>query len=374
MKTSIPFLTAMFSLIAFAAFLSSFPHGIDIATQHSIECQNCNISFYGGMKGNGSIELYSKNSTIVLNNKTINASYIAFKGAAHFYFPSLIYSNGKAYFHDAKIEGTGIMSIDNKKRVGKFSFNLCGNSVANISISNSLFIKGENLANFLRNFPENISLVKTLNLLPIAIDNVFYLKGNENIDSMNGNGSLIFRGEGELNKGELKAKSYLIIKNKMFFENENKMKIAAFYIPYKIIYIWIAAIVAFIISLFIKRELEFDKKFSSVAPILSLLFIAITAYIWEKQAEIIFGIGIPSAINLQSILTLIFIVVPYMEIIALIEFPLRISISSIFSIFGFHHIGKAIAISIAYPAAIWLGIKLLPAILNMIFAPLLGLL
>ncbi|RLF50652.1 MAG: hypothetical protein DRN11_04285, partial [Thermoplasmata archaeon] len=170
--------------------------------------------------------------------------------------------------------------------------------------------------------------------------------------------------------------SYLIIKDKKFFEKENEIKIGAFFIPEKLIYIWAVAIAVFIASLFFKKELEFDKHFSTIPLILSLLFLALTFYIWEKQATIIFGMSFFHSImnaNLKTVIAIVFIIIPYMEIIALIEFPIKIAISSSFSSVGLHHIGKIIGICFAYPIAIWLGIKMLASLLNMVFLPLLRL-
>ncbi len=376
-SSSITFLTAIFSLIALSAFVVTFPDGINVAEKHELFIKNPRIMFYGGAKGNGSFAIYSLNSTI--NGE--NASYMKFGGEGSFYFPSFLYVDGKAYCKKMDFNATGEMEIDGKKSYGKYSIKMDGYAIINFSSLNISFFKGkEKLPDFLRNISieENVEeLTKLMDLLPISIDKFFSIKGNGSIDKGKENSStFIFRGTGNYSYNRFIGASYLIIKDKKFFERENEIKIGAFFIPEKLIYIWGVAIAIFIASLFFKREIEFDKRFSAVPLILSLLFIAVTFYIWEKEATVIFGTSLFHSImnaNLKTMITLVFIFIPYMEIIALIEFPIKLAISSSFSSVGLHHIGKIIGTCFAYPVAIWLGIKMLPSLLNMIFLPLLRL-
>ena len=375
--SSITFLTAIFSLIAFSAFVVTFPNGINIAEKHELVIKNPEITFYGGAKGNGSFVIYSSNSTI--NGE--NVSYMKFEGEGSFYFPSFLYTNGKAYCKKLNFNATGKMEINGKKSYGEYSIKIDGYAVINFSSLNISFFKGkEKLQDFLKNISieENIEeLTKLMDLLPISIDKFFYIEGNGSIDKGRENSSkFIFRGTGNYSYDKFIGTSYLIIKDKKFFEKENEIKIGAFFIPEKLIYIWAVAIAVFIASLFFKKELEFDKHFSTIPLILSLLFLALTFYIWEKQATIIFGMSFFHSImnaNLKTVIAIVFIIIPYMEIIALIEFPIKIAISSSFSSIGLHHIGKIIGICFAYPVAIWLGIKMLASLLNMVFLPLLRL-
>ncbi len=375
-SSSITFLVAIFSLIAFSAFVATFPHGIDIASKHKIVVSSPSITFYGGMKGNGSFCFYATNSTI--NGE--NVSYAGFEGKGYFYLPSVLCIDEKAYCKNAYFNATGVMKIDENESYGKHSVRLEGQCIVNFSSANiSFFRSNENIQDFLKNVStEGVERITNLiDLLPIPMDSIFYINGNGSIDEMKFNKSeLIFRGSGEYKEKKFYGGSYLIIKNKKFFEKEKEIKIGAFPVPYKLIYIWVVAIAIFIASLFIKKEREFDKKFAGIPAIISLLFIAITFYLWEKQATVIFGVSFFHSIlnaNLKTILTMIFIITPYMEVIALIAFPARLAISSLLSFFGLDNIGKTIGNCIGYPVAIWLGIKMLPSLLNMIFLPLLRL-
>ena len=375
-SSSITFLVAIFSLIAFSAFVATFPQGINMASQHKIIASSPSITFYGGMKGNGNFCFYSKNSTI--NGE--NAGYASFEGKGYFYSPSVLCIDEKAYCKNAYFNATGVMKIDGNESYGKHSIRLEGECIVNFSLVNISFFKSnENIQNFLKNVSiEGVEKITNLiSLLPISMDSIFYINGNGSIDEIKFNKSeLIFRGSGEYKEEKFYGNSYLIIKNKKFFEKEGEMKIGAFSIPNKLIYIWIVAIAIFIASLFIKKEREFDKKFAGIAAIISLLFIAITFYLWERQATAIFGVSFFHSIlnaNLKTILTMIFIITPYMEIIALIAFPSKLAISSLFSFFGLDNIGKVAGSFIGYSMAIWLGIKMLPSLLNMIFLPLLRL-
>jgi len=381
-SSSITFLAVMFSIIIFSAFISAFPNGINMAERHIIEYSGDNLYFYGGIRGNGNITLYSENSTIIIDHLSHNTSQFAFIGNASFYIPSAIYVSKMAYSHQAFLNGTGYANIDGNDTYGFFSVYINGSTVFNFSRLNAFFIGGkENLTKFLNKVNvENSTIRKFIllfNLLPLPLNKIFLINGNGSIDKKPVRfNNLIFRGNGNYSHWFLNGNSYLIINNKKFFENEKEIKIGIFYIPYKIVILWAAAISLFIVSLFIKREIEFDKIFSSLPIVASLLMIGITFYLWEKQAFLIFGINFFKVLmhpTLASILAMAFIITSYLEFIALIGFPSRIIVSSIMSFFGLHQIGKVVGKAIGYSTGIYLGIKLLPSILNMVFYPLLRL-
>jgi len=334
-----------------------------MAHEYNIVCED-NINFYGGIEGNGSIVLYADNFTIQINGNKFNGNVAKLEGHFHFYIPSAFYSNNSAEFKKVILNGTGYLNIDGNKSYGKFDLIMNGSIDMNISNGNLSFMKSEEKLD--KNFDK-------LALLPFALDKIFYIEhGNGSIDGSVVNFSnLIFRGDGNYHANKFSGKTYLIFNNKKFYENEDKI----FYIPSKIIFLWSIAIILFIISLFLKggKFLEFDKKFYGLSFILAILFLAITFFIWINQANIIFGkdvFQLINEINLQNIIYLSFIIVPYLVFIGIIAFPIKLIVSSIFDLFGFINLGKAIGRSLGFSFGIWLGISMLSSILNLIFYPL----
>lgn len=361
--SSITFLSAIFSIIFFSIFVSMFPNGINMAHKYDITCEN-NINFYGGIKGNGSILLYADNFTIQINENKFNGSVAKLEGYFCFYIPSALYSNDSAEFKKAILNGTGYLNMDGNISHGKFDLIINGNIGTNISNGNFSFMKSKEKLD--KNFDK-------LALLPFALDEIFYIEhGNGSIDGSIVNFSnLIFRGNGNYHANKFSGKTYLIFNNKKFFDTEDKI----FYIPSKIIFLWGIAIILSIISIFLKGDkfLEFDKKFYGLSFILGLLFLAITLFLWINQANTIFGknaFQLMNEINLQNIIYLSFIILPYLVFIGLIAFPIRLIISSIFDFLGFINLGKAVGRSLGFLFGTWLGIFMLPSILNLIFYPL----
>ena len=330
------------------------------------------------MEGRSYLNLYSKNCSIVLNNKSMNASYVNLKGNFNFYFPSALYIDGEAYSNESKLNGTGYINIDGNEKYGNIVLNIYGIAVTNFSNPNISFIKGnEEISSFIEKVPiekeEIKKLVEILKILPIAMNEIFWLDGKGNINGINETFvKTIFRGTGKYSMNKLNGKTYLLINNKKFYENEKKI----YFIPYKLIIIWAIAISLFIISSIFGKEKK-DEKFFGLSIVVAFLFLAITFFLWIKQAEIIFGkslFQILQNINLAGILFITIITIPYMMFISLIAFPIRISTSSIFYLFGYSNIGKAIGRCIGFILGLFIGIAMLPSLLNMIFSPLLRLL
>jgi len=359
-SSSLTFVAGVMSLIAFSMFLYAFPSGIDVAPVHSILHEG-EFAFYGAIYGNGNIELYGENCTLYVENGTFNVDEVKIVGVALYNISYAYYNSSGARFHEIFLKGNVTIMSREIYYSGYVNGKINGNMSARFG--GEIEMKG---AKYVDSYVYEEK--PFLKIVPVAMDKIFILEdGYTEIEGTSINASKLYtRGEGKLMGEGLSIKSHIEFVDSKFYTTEKSFYI----IPYKIIFIWIAAIIIFIASLFVKGgQRDMDKKLYGTSVILGIFFFAISLFLWIKQAEVIFGKSIALSLTLSSIVTITFFLLPYIVAVAIIGFPIKTAITSAMSMLGMTNLGKAIGRPAGFIASFWLGIVLLPCILNMIIVP-----
>jgi len=357
--SSITLVSAVGALIAFSTFITAYPHGIKIFDGYDVHYEGKNILFYGSAEGNA-YKLVANNYSAIINNDSKYGNEIKIEGDLDFNCQQAVLNGTKGIIFTNKtaIEGK------NCKINGEFYGEIEGEISGDISIFYvSAYLKeGERIKY------ENESFA--------IINRIFLITGGN--FSINGKkiqnfSKILFRGEGEITTGKFDGKAYFVIIDSNVYE-EVKKKIFIF--PVEIIILWIIAVALFILSSFVKKNFfkEFDKSFKGFSIVMAILFFAISFYLWNSEMDRILGINIINLLKEITIYSVFFSslsLIPYIVVVALIGFPVRIAISSVFEIFGLSYIGKGIGRGVGFMLVVFLGISLLPSIIKITLAPLL---
>ncbi len=360
---TITFLSAIASLIIFSSFITIFPEGINIASSPKMEYKG-DLVFYGMAEGNAS-ELFANNFSISVNGKNFSGDNLHIKGSMHFLCPQALF-NGTIFSNETNFE--------------------CHDCQSNVEeIYEGGIIKGEIVIKPVGKVllkKSKIEMVTGPFLFPLKIDKVGFAREGKlyvNGEKINFSDYIFFRGEGVYITKEKKFQGNVntLVIDGRFYEKEKKF----LFIPYKIFILWIAAIAIFFISLFLKKDVykEVDKKriidkdLLGFSIIISILFFALSFFLWNCEIERIFGMNIfdITSLEIKSILLLSFEIIPYMVAVAIIGFPAKVMVSSIFEVFGLTNIGKGVGRSVGFILSFIWGISLLPVLLNLTLAPLL---
>ncbi len=360
--SSISFVSLVASIIIFSLFLNIFPNGIKIAKPFQIEYEGP-FRFFGKIEGNGNVSIKVYNYTLE-GNLSMSGYFLEISGQISFWCEG-----------EMKHEVNNNVIKTNKTRFyadkclinGELYKNIHGNITGDITIN----FDGEAIL-------KEGKQEKELFLFPMKFNKIFLMENGGKIfingKEKNFTDYVLFRGDGEISS-KLKATGYILAIDGKFLDESKKL----YFFPTKIIILWAIAIAMLIISLFLKKDLfgEKDKIFYGFSIIISLLFFAISFYLWNCEIERISGFNLLDISNikgLKSILVLSFAIVPYIIAIGTVGLPLRVIISSFFEIFGLTNIGKGIGRMVGFMFTIIWGLSLFQFILNITLSPLLRLL
>lgn len=358
--SSITLISAVAALIAFSTFITVYPQGIKIFDGYDVHYEGDDILFYGGAEGSA-FQLIAYNYSAVINNRSMDNDILAIKGNIYFSCAQAILNGTKELILTNKT----IIEGNNCKVNGKFYEKIEGEIKGDAICINYSYAK---LYEGKREDYSNISLDAMNKVFLITGGNLFI--DGEKISNFS---AILFRGEGEITKNILDGRAYFIMIDNEIYENVKK-KISIF--PAEMVIIWGVAIVIFILSSFVKKGFfkEFDKPFGGFAIAISILFFAISFYLWNNEINRLLGINIfyllKNKLTIYSIFFISFSIVPYVVAIALIGFPSRIAVSSIFEIFGLSNIGKGIGRAIGFMMATFLGITWFSSIFKITLFPL----
>jgi len=210
--------------------------------------------------------------------------------------------------------------------------------------------------------------------LPFDLNGAFIISGgNVSIDGSPENikNFSFFRGEGTavVSKSiHLNMKAVLIIVDGEFYTEEKGTKI--WFIPDKIISFWPIAIATWIISAIIRKKYsskmeDYDKGMGGVAMIIHMLAFAISFYLWDWEIRYEFGQSIISSamafagggsIGIREL--------------PLIAMPIKIILSSIFSLIGLERVGKGVGKAAGLIMLFLVGTVYIPFFLNVTISPL----
>jgi len=358
--SSITLFSGVVALIAFSAFITAYPHGIKFFNGYDVHYEGKNIMFYGCAEGNA-YKLVAYNYSALLNNDSKYGYEIEIEGDLEFYCQQTILNGTEGIILANKTTIKGV----NCKVNGEFYEEINGEINGNISIFyvNAYLKEGESF-----NY-KNMS-IDSINRIFLITGGSFSINGKK-IENFS---KILFRGEGEITADKFDGKAYFIIVDNDVYEGAKKK---IFIFPIEIVILWIVAVAIFILSSFVRKDSfkEFDEVFKGFSTVISVLFFAISFYLWNGEMDRILGINIINLlkgnITVYGIVFLSISLVPYIVSIALIGFPVRIAISSAFEIFGLSHIGKGIGRSVGFMLTVFLGISLFPSIIKITLAPLL---
>jgi len=369
--STMTFIAIIASIIGFSLFISAFPEGIKISHPASIYYEGSNVKFYGKIEGKGTAEIIAYNSSVVINNESFEGNIII-NGSLSFSCPSALLAEGKILAKYVLIKGKNCWTYNGgKKFYETMDATIAGN--LSINLKGKLYLNESSEENKSDLLPVDFSRI-----FPMKFNKIFFIdgKGKIEIDGMERNFTkyVFFRGEGEYDTlGKLNASGYLLAKDGKFYDNEKKI----FFIPVKVFLLWIVAVVSFILSLIFKKNifLERDKLFFGFSIVISILFFAISFFLWNCEMERIFGLNLFDIrnITIANVLFLSLAIVPYLVAIGIIGLPARIAISSIFEIVGLSNIGKGIGRCVGFMLTTFWGISLINSILNLTLSPLLRL-
>jgi len=224
--------------------------------------------------------------------------------------------------------------------------------------------------------------------LPFGLDEIFVISGG--VVSIDGSSENIknfsfFRGEGTafVSKSiHLNMKAVLIIVDGEFYTEEKSTKI--WFIPDKIILFWPIAIATWIISAIIRKKYsskmeDYDKGMSGVAAVIHILAFAISFYLWDWEIRYEFGQSIISSvmafagggsIGIRELMIVPLEIVPWFAAFTLIAMPIKIILSSIFSLIGLERVGKGVGKATGLIILFLAGVIYIPFFLNVTISPL----
>lgn len=370
--STVTFISVVASIIFFSIFISVYPNGFKISHPHDIQYEGKEIKFYGGMDGIGEGEILCVNSFFYSNSTSFYGNF-SITGEINFSSENAILIEEKIFSRNLSFSGKNCWFYSGNEN--KFYKNIYGRITGNLSINfnGEIFMKETSTEN--KSTP--ILPSEFAKIFPLKFNKIFYINGGRIwIEGRENNFSkyVFFRGEGKYNtNGEFNGKGYLIAIDNKFYDEEKKI----YFIPVKIIFLWIFAVAMFIISLLVKKNifLEKDKMFAGFSIISGILFFAISLFLWNCEMERIFGLNLFEIreITIGNILFLSLAIVPYMVAVGIIGFPIKVATASFFEIFGMTNIGKGIGRCAGFLiTAIW-GISLITSILNITLSSLLRL-
>ena len=224
--------------------------------------------------------------------------------------------------------------------------------------------------------------------LPFDLNGAFVISGgNVSIDGSPENikNFSFFRGEGNafISKiAHINMRAVLIIVDGEFYTEEKGAKI--WFIPDKIILFWPIAIATWIISAVIRKKYsskmeDYDRGMSGVAMIIHILAFAISFYLWDWEIRYEFGQSIISSAmafagggsaGIKELMIIPFEIVPWFAAFTLIAMPIRIILSSIFSLIGLERVGKGVGKAAGLIMLFLAGVIYIPFFLNVTLSPL----
>jgi len=319
------------------------------------------------------------------NSSNITALGILTKDVLHFR------CNGDAILHVKN----SIVSVKNGTWESSGDFNIILKGNFNASMSAKIFgiqtDEGMNIS-FKKSNNFDTSLLNDFDIdippLPFDLNGACVILGGKiSIDGSSeniGNFSF-FRGEGNafVSKSmHLNMKAMLAIVDGNFYTAEKATKI--WFVPDKIILFWPIAIAAWIISALIRKKYsakmeDYDKGMSGVAMIIHLLALAISFYLWDWEIRYEFGQSIISLAmsfagngspGILELMIVPFEIIPWFAALTLIALPIRIILSSIFSLIGLERVGKGVGKATGVLMLFFAGAIYIPFFLNVTIAPL----
>ncbi|HEC76690.1 MAG TPA: hypothetical protein ENI33_05485 [Thermoplasmatales archaeon] len=370
--STITFISLVASIIFFSIFISLYPNGLKISEPYGIYYEGNEIKFYGGIEGDGEGEIISVNSFFYSNVTRFYGNF-SINGNISFFSENAVLIKEEIFSHNISFYGKNCWFYDGNEKI--FYENIDGRITGNSSIifNGELSLKESSLEN--KSSPVLPS--EFTKVFPLKFNKIFYIDGGRiwiEGKEINFSKYVFFRGEGKFNtKGKFSGNGYFIAIDNEFYDEEKKI----YFIPVKIIVLWIIAVVMFIVSLLLKKNifLEKDKLFFGFSIVAGILFFAISLFLWNCEMERIFGLNLFEIreITIGNILFLSLAIVPYLVAVGIIGFPLKVAIASFFEIFGMGNIGKGIGRCAGLlMTAIW-GISLITSILNITLSSLLRL-
>jgi len=339
----------------------------------SVKYEGDALNFYGGMRGKGNATIYTYNSTIMIENETMEGNAII-EG-------DISFNTSSALFYEEKILSNSIFFSTSSCHIyyegsRKLYHRISGSIEGNISMEmegNVKMVEGK----------ENATLLSILlpgeftRAFPLKFERLFLIKGGKiwiNGEEKNFSDYVFFRGEGDYSiPYKFEGKAYMLAMDGEFYEEGKRI----FFFPLKMVILWIISISIFLVSLFIKKKMfeEKDEIFVGPAIIFPILFFAISFYLWNGNMELIFGLNIFQIreINIVNVLFISLSIVPYLVSIGLIGFPARIAISSLSEIFGLSNLGKMVGRCIGFILTTLWGLEMIGGVLNLTLSPLLRL-
>ncbi len=337
-------------LIVFFIFLKIFPQGLKFAPATKIEIEG-EMMLFGNISGFASA-IYSKNFTITVNNIEIKNSTdeVYFEGKIYFncdrIFISDAFGTNKAYFQGKEC----YITFNNEKKFYEIIEGEIEGDVI-LSPSGTIYLN------------ESGNGIEIENSIPFELRSIVLAKNGSFLINENKNFSLIFfNGNGKyiINEKKLYGDAKVIFIDNKFYEKFSHKWL---------LYLWIFSAIIFIFSLFFKKEqLEEDKNYLGFSIVSSIFFFCISIFLWNCEIKRVIGLDI---FDFKNFFKFSLSLLLYILAFALICFPVRIAISSIFEFFGMHNIGRTIARSIAFLMIFILGIIFLPFLMNITLSPLL---
>ncbi|MBC7080703.1 MAG: hypothetical protein H5T44_00390 [Thermoplasmatales archaeon] len=335
-------------LISSFIFIKVFPEGIKFYPSTKIEIKG-EMMLFGNISGIASA-ISSKNFTAVYNNMEIKNSTkeIYLEEKINFKCDKIFISDkfitNRTYFQGNEC----YVTFDDEK---KFYEIIRGEIEGEITIFPYEIIylneseKEMEIKNLMPIEPKSFVLAKNGN---------FFVKENKNFSF------IFFTGEGKYSTNE---KKFYGEAKAIFIDNKFYEKFSYRWL----IYIWIFSFIIFIFSLFFKKEqVEEDKDYLGFSITSSIFFFCISIFLWNCEIKRIVGLDI---FDLKNFIKFSFSLILYIFTFALIGFPIRIAISSIFEFFGMHNIGRAIARFVGFSMIFILGIIFLPFLMNITLSP-----
>ena len=289
----------------------------------------------------------------------------------------------------------GFISIENEswEERGNFYIVLKGNfnasvdaEVTGLQTAGGLNVSFEKSNNF------DSSLLNSLDMeippLPFDIDGACMILGG--VISIDGSPERIdnfsfFRGEGNAFISEnmhLNMKAVVSIVDGSFYTCEKATKV--WFIPDRIILLLPIAIAVWIISAIIRKKYsakieDYDKGMSGFAFVIHILALAISFYLWDQEIKYEFGESMISlAISFardgsMGFLQLMIVpleIIPWFAAFTFIALPVRVILSSLFSLIGLERVGKGVGKATGILMLFFAGVVYIPFFLNVTVVPL----
>jgi len=370
--STVTFISLVAAIIIFPMFISLFPDGIHISTPDDIFYDGDALQFYGACEGNGSAELRAYESNVTINNETRYMENLIISGDISFACQEAVLDSDRLFTSYVVIQGDDCQVTGNGINVTEIDGYISGN--ISIRFSGTVMLHESQVEN--RGIPfiaDDFSRI-----FPARFDGIFFItNGSMKINGKNIDFShhVFFRGEGLWRGGtRFEGTSHLTAVDGKFYDEEKKI----FFIPVRVVILWVVAIALFIGSLYVKKNTfrERDEIFVGFSYVAAALSFAISFFLWHAELQRILGLNLFDMGNMSmgNVLFLSLAIVPYLVAIGIIGFPMSVAVSSLFSMVGLSNLGKGIGRSAGLLMTTFWGISLLSSILNVTFSPLLRLL